>query len=549
MALLSRKLQSFLVSSSITNSPSFAVTKTIIIPSQLLVQSNSDSNVSVISDLFKKTHNWDTLTRTLSSVQLTHSLVQQVLLQLKLPEHARSALNFFYWSAKTQNFQHQIYSYCIAIHIVVHAQQLAEAKILIQSALKTSESNSTRFCLVESLLGSYKVVDSSPVVFDLLVQAYAKLKMFEDGFEVSCYLENHGFCLNLSSFNALLHGMQKSGENAMVWKVYGHMIRNRKYPNEITVRTMIGALCKEGKLQVVVNLLDRIHGKRCSPIVIVNTNLVFKVIEEGRIEEGMELLKRMLQKNLILDTIASSFIVYTKLKLGNLESAWEVYDEMLKRDFSANSFLFSSFIKAYCERGKIQEAESMLREMKNMGLKPYDETFNHLIEACTKAGELDASVKHFEEMIDRGLVPSCSTFNEMVRGLCEIGDSGKANGFLTLVLDKGLSPNEVTYIHLMSAYGKQGKIQQVLKLYYEMEYRSLSPGLPVFTTLIRGLCDCGKVEETEKYLRIMKGRSIGISEEICEALITCYLRNGDKTRAALLHNEMVARGMKTMKII
>ncbi|PPD72890.1 hypothetical protein GOBAR_DD30213 [Gossypium barbadense] len=440
MALLSRKLHSVLVSSSITNTSSFAVTKTIIIPSQLLVQSNNDSNVSVISDLFKKTHNWDTLTRTSSSVQLTHSLVQQVLLQLKMPELARSALNFFYWSAKTQNFQHQIDSYCIAIHIVVHAQQLAEAKILIQSALKTSESNSTRFCLVESLLGSYKVVDSSPLVFDLLVQAYAKLRMFEDGFEVSCYLENHGFCLNLSNFNALFHGCK-------------NLVKMQRFG---------------GKLQVVVNLLDRIHGKRCSPIVFVNTNLVFKVIEKGRIEEGVELLKRMLQKNLILDTIASSFIVYTKLKLGNLESAWELYDEMLKRDFSANSFLFSSFIKAYCERGKIQEAESMLQEMKNMGLKPYDETFNHLIEACAKAGELDAGVKHFEEMIGRGLVPSCSSFNEMVRGLCEIGNSEKANEFLTLVLDKGLSPNEFTCIHLMSGYGKQGKIQQVLKLYYEI---------------------------------------------------------------------------------
>ncbi|GMI90006.1 Mitochondrial Intron Splicing Factor 26 [Hibiscus trionum] len=505
MALFSRKLKSFLVSPSINDTPSVAVIKSIIIRSLSLMQSNNDSIVDVISDIFKETHDWDTLTRTLPSLQLTHSIVQQVLLQLQLPDHSRSALNFFHWSAKTQNFQHQIYSYCIAVHILVRAQQLADAKVLLHSALKTSESSSTRYCMVEPLLGSYKVVGSSPLVFDLLVQAYAKLRMFEDGFEACCYLENHGFCLNLSSFNALLHGMQKSGENAVVWKVYEHMIRKRKCPNEITVRTMISALCKEGKLQTVVDLLDRIHGKRCPPIVIVNSNLVFKVIEEGRIEEGMELLKRMLQKNLILDTIASSLVVYTKLKLGNLESAWEVYDEMLKRGFSANSFLLSSFIKAYCDRGEIQEAESTLQEMKNMGLKPYDETFNRLIEGCYKAGEFEACVEHFEEMISRGLVPSCSSFNEMVRGLCEIGDSEKANGFLSVVLDKGFSPDQVTYFHLMSGYEKQGKIQQVLKLYYEMEYKSLSPGLPVFTVLIR-------------------------------------------EKAGLLQNEMVARGMKPMQM-
>ncbi|KAK8643720.1 hypothetical protein V6N13_013003 [Hibiscus sabdariffa] len=546
MALFCRKLQSFLVSTSINNTPSVAVIKSIIIPSLSLKPSNNDSIVSVISGLFKETRNWDTLTRTLPPLQLTHSIVQQVLLRLQLPDHARSALNFFHWSAKTQNFQHQIYSYCIAVHILVRAQQLADAKVLLHSALKTNEARSTRYCMVESLLGSYKVFDSSPLVFDLLVQAYAKLRMFEDGFEVCCYLENHGLCLNLSSFNALLHGMQKSGENAMVWKVYEYMIRTRKYHNEITVRTMISALCKEGKLQTVVDLLDRIHGKRCPPIVIVNSNLVFKVIEEGRIEEGMELLKRMLQKNLILDTIASSLVVYTKLKLGNLESAWEVYDEMLKRGFSANSFLFSSFIKAYCDRGEIQEAESMLQKMKNMGLKPYDETFNCLIEGCYKAGEFEAGEEHFEEMISRGLVPSCSSFNEMVRGLCEIRDSEKANGFLTVVLDKGFSPDQVTYFHLMSGYEKQGKIQQVLNLYYEMEYRSLSPGLPVFTVLVSGLCNSGRLEEAEKYLRIMKARSIGLNEDIYEALITGHLRNGDKTKAGLLENEMVARGMKPM---
>ena len=464
MALSSRKLQSFSFSTSTNNTP-FAVPKSIVLHSQSLTQSNNnDSIVNAISELFKKTRNWDTLTKTLSSFQLTHSLVQQVLLQLKLPDHARSALNFFYWSAKIQKFQHQIYSYCIAIHILVRAQQLPEAKILLHSALKASESNSEKSCVVESLLGSYKVVGSSTLVFDLLVQAYAKLRMFEDGFEVCCYLENHGFCLTLLSFNALLHAMQKSGENVMVWKVYEHMIEKRKYPNEITVRTMISALCKEGKLQIVVDLLDRIHGKRCSPIVIVNSKLVFKVIEEGRIEVGMELLKRMLQKNLILDTIAYSFVVYIKLKLGNLELAWEVYEEMLKRGFSANSLLFTSFIRSYCERGRIQEEQNMLQEMENMGLKAYDETFNHLIEGCAKAGEIKASVRYCEEMIRRGLVPSCSTFNEMVRGLCENGGAVKANALLTLVLDKGFLPNELTYSYLMAGYGKERNIQQVFKL-------------------------------------------------------------------------------------
>ncbi|XWS10578.1 hypothetical protein CRYUN_Cryun38cG0008300 [Craigia yunnanensis] len=251
MALLNRKLQSVLISTSINNTPSFTLRKSIIVHSQSLTQSNNnDSMVNAISDSFKK----------------------------------------------------------------------------------------TRFCVVESLLGSYNIVGSSPLVFDLLVQAYAKLRMFEDGFE-------------------------KSGENMIVWKDYGHMIEKGKYPNEITIRTMISALCKEGKLQVVVDLLDRIHGKRCSPIVIVNTNLVFKVIEEGGIEEGMELLKRMLQKNLLLDSIAYS-VVYTNLNLGNFELAWEVYEGMLKRGFSANSSVFIVYKSTLWQRKNSRSKKHVARDGK-----------------------------------------------------------------------------------------------------------------------------------------------------------------------------------------
>ena len=59
---------------------------------------------------------------------------------------------------------------------------------------------------------------------------------------------------------------------------------------------MIIALRKEGNLQKYVNILDRIHGKRCSPLVIVNTSLILNILEKRRIEDCVVLLKRMLQE-------------------------------------------------------------------------------------------------------------------------------------------------------------------------------------------------------------------------------------------------------------
>ena len=89
----------------------------------------------------------------------------------------------------------------------------------------------------------------------------------------------------------MIHVVQKSDQVPLVRKIYEHMIQKITYPNEVTIQTMISALCKEGHLQKYVNILDRIHGKRCSPSVIVNTSLILKILEEGRIEDCIALLK------------------------------------------------------------------------------------------------------------------------------------------------------------------------------------------------------------------------------------------------------------------
>ncbi|XP_031258597.1 pentatricopeptide repeat-containing protein At1g66345, mitochondrial-like [Pistacia vera] len=446
--------------------------------------SKSSTLVNAMCDSLRRGSNWDTLTKQFCSVELNHSIVEKVLLKLKDPVDAKCALGFFHWSAQRKHYQHNLWSYCATIHVMVRARMLIDARVLIESVLKKHVEDDSRCLVIDSLFRTYEVMESSPLVFDLLVQAYAKMRMLEVAFDVCCYLEEHGFSLSLISFNTLIHLVTKSDKSCLVWSIYEYMLQKRRYPNEETIRSLISALCKEGKLQTYVDMLDRIHGKRCSPSVIVNTSLIFRIIEEGQTEGGVLLLKRMLQRNMILDTIAYSLVVYAKVKLGNLESALEGYEEMLKRGFSANSFVYTTFIGAYCREGKIERANFLLQEMENMGLKPYDETFNLIIEGCAKVNRVEESLSNCEKMMGRGLLPSCSAFNEMIGKLCETGNAEQANAMLTPLLDKGFLPNEITYSHLIAGYAKAHKIQEILKLYYEMESRLLTPTLQVFSSLI-----------------------------------------------------------------
>ncbi|RYR39578.1 hypothetical protein Ahy_A09g045135 isoform C [Arachis hypogaea] len=485
--------------------------------------------------------NWDTISIKFGTFMLNDLMVERVLLELKDPSDAKCALGFFHWSTKRRNIEHGIRCYCIAIHILVGARLLNDACALLESLLNKTKESSSRVMVADTLLGCYPVTDSHPIVFDLLIQAYAKLRLTDVAFEVCLYVEKHGFSISLVSFNTLLHVAQKSDQFGLIWDVYEHMIQERTYPNLATLRIMINALCKDGQLQKIVDALDRIMGKwNSSPSVIVNSSLIFRVLEQGKMEESMVvvLLKRLLQKNLIPHSVAYSLIIHARIRLGSLDSGWEMYEEMERRGFQANSFIYTSFIGAYCREGRIEQANVLMQAMEERGLKPYGETFDHLIIGYANLEQLEGCLSACDKMLSIGLIPSCLSFNTMVEKLCAKGHVEQANSRLTLLLDKGFSPSDITYTHLIEGYAKKDEIQEVLKLYYEMEYRSMSPGLSVFTSIIQCLCHCGKLEDADKYLWIMKGQPLTPSVTIYKTLIAGYRQKGYSIRALHLQNEM-----------
>ncbi|KAK7304692.1 hypothetical protein VNO77_42578 [Canavalia gladiata] len=511
-----------------------------------------DNVVNAISNLFRKGWNWDTITRKLGSLELNDSLVETVLLELKTPTDAKAALGFFHWAAKRNSFQHGTRSYCITIHVLLGARLVTDAKALLESLSNRHSEPSAVRAVVDSLLDMCHIVvsGSRPLAVNLLVQAYAKARMTDVAFDVCRYAEERGFSVTVVSFNTLLHVVQRSEKCGLVWEIYEYMIRRRIYPNIVSFRIMIDALCKEGELQKNVDTLDRIMGKRGShsPSTIVNCSSVLRILEKGHVEEGEEdtvvvLLKRLLQKNLIIDAVAYSLVIHAKVTLGNLDSAWELYEEMVRRGFQGNSFVYTSFIGAFCGDGRIEEAIGLLREVEGKGLKPYGETFEHVIVGFADSERLEECLSVFEEMLSVGFVPGCLVFNKVVEKMCQKGKVEQANAMLTMLLDKGFLPNDVTYFRLMQGYAKKDEVPEVLKLYYEMEYRSMSPGLSVFATIIWSLCRCGKVEDAEKYVSIMKGRFLTPDVTVYKALVAGSVKKGDSARALQFHNEMASLGL------
>lgn len=464
----------------------------------------SSSSSSDITGVLINGGKWDALTARFGSITLTNSLVEQVLLDLKEPSDAKKALLFFHWSStQHSSFHHSLRSYSIAIHILVRSGLFIDARALLESAItKTSQPES---CLLDALLSTYEATPSGPRVFDILVQTYAKMRMLDHAFDACSHLMDRGFSISLTSFNALLRVAQKSNRYDLAWKVYEYMLHRRVYPDRNSIETMTNVMCKQGSLQNIISVLDKINGKRCAPAVIVNSGLWFMIAKKDNfnVDHGIVLLKRLLQKDMIVDSVVYSLIISARCERGELDNAYEMFDEMLKRGCGSNAFVYTCFIGAHCKSGRIEEAIRLMQEMQLSGFKPYQKTYSYMIEGCSMSRRLDECMAFYEKMIKHGFVPDSDACNQMIGKLCECGNVEKANDILTVLLDKGFKANQVTYMILMKGFGDAGNVHEVTKLYYEQRHRGIHPDPMACESLIKSLRQCGKFKEAEKFLHVI----------------------------------------------
>ena len=485
-----------------------------ISPENLLT---NDEEIGQICNFLEENVNWNRLDVCFGSLKLSNSLVDSVLINVREPRDAKRSLSFFHWCSQRKNHDHGVRSYCLMIHILVQSGLIMDAKALLEAILtKNSVSDASLFTVVETLIGTYEVVYSRPFVFDLLVQTCSRLRHYNVAFKICSYLEDRGFMPNLVSLNTLLHVVQRSDHGDLIWEIYEYMVFKRIYPNQFTIKIMVSSMSKTGNLLKVVNILDSIHSKRCSPLMIVNAALVLRIIEQDRTDEGILLARRMLQKNMMHDDVACSMIILAHCKSGDSKLAHEAYDKMMKRGHPINAFVCTALIELLFKERKIDEVKIMLREMH----EPYEDTYNVLIEWFSKFGMLDDALDSCKKMVDGNrFLPRCRAVNELIKRLCEGGYVARADELLTFLLERGFVPEESVYSDLIDGYGRERKVQQVLKLFHELEWRGTSQSVLLRTAVIRNLCICGKLTEAEKILSGMQEKSKAPMKEIIEQMM------------------------------
>ncbi|XP_017256165.1 pentatricopeptide repeat-containing protein At2g15980 [Daucus carota subsp. sativus] len=414
----------------------------------------------------------------------TPTQVSEITLQLRNNPHL--ALNYFNFTVQHSLCCHSLSSYSTIIHVLARARQKSKAQSLIQTVLHKFPQAHLGDCpkypkIFESLMRSYRVCDSAPFVFDLLVMSLLQAKRIDQAVEVVRMLRSRGIFLKISTCNDLIKNVCKCHDCFVGYDMY---------------KEIFGGVERDVSGNGVRVVVPNVH--------------TFNVIMVGFYREGL---------------------------VQNVEEVW---DEMLRRGCGPNSYSYSVLMAAYCEDERMVDALRVWEEMGGKGLERDLVAYNTIIGGFCKIGEVKRAEEFFGEMEFNRVDSSCVTFEHLISGYCKIGDVDSALLLYKVMCGKGFWPESLTIDEVIKGLCGKNRISEASEyLRVAIKKHDIVPKGTSYELVIKGLCQEGRMGEGLKLQAEMVGKGYKPNSEVYNAFIDGYIKQGNEEQAKKLRKEMV----------
>ncbi|KAG0496060.1 hypothetical protein HPP92_000751 [Vanilla planifolia] len=285
---------------------------------------------------------------------------------------------------------------------------------------------------------------------------------------------------------------------------------------------IIDALVRCGRLDLALAVYDDLRADDGLKADAVTFTTISKgLCNAGRIDELIDLLDRMRCEVCRPDVFAYTAMVKILVSLGNLDGCLRVWEEMLKDGVEADVMAYSTMIAGLCKAGLMNKSEELFREMKQKGFLIEHSIYGALVEGFVSGGNVDSGFGILKEMVRDGYRADLRIYNSLIGGYCADGKVDKAFKLFQISITEGFVPELETVSPLLVAYAEGNQMDMFFRLLDFIE----GLGYPVMDHLLRFfavlLAKDGREIKALKVFKQLKGKgycSIAIYNVLIEAL-------------------------------
>ncbi|OMO88294.1 hypothetical protein COLO4_20322 [Corchorus olitorius] len=195
---------------------------------------------------------------------------------------------------------------------------------------------------------------------------------------------------------------------------------------------------------------------------------------------------------------------------------------------------------------KLDEALGFFNFMISQRPLPSIWAFNHLLGALAKMKHYSTVVSMCKQMMGcEGMHPDIATMNIFMNCFCNLKQADFCFSVLALILKLGLQPNSYSMNYLLLGRINEGKIDEAMKLFWQIVQTGYPYNVYTCNVIIGGLCKSGYTRYAVKILKKMNGsRSLEPNVVTYSVIIDGFCKEGSVDKSLIIFQDMLDRGVE-----
>nr|XP_009773981.1 PREDICTED: pentatricopeptide repeat-containing protein At4g16470 isoform X1 [Nicotiana sylvestris] len=267
----------------------------------------------------------------------------------------------------------------------------------------------------------------------------------------------------------------------------GNGVKNSLYLDET-----IKGLCFSGRVAEAVGIL-------CRSGVQVESETYSLVLQECIFRQAYKKGKRVHWQMMVVGFVPNEYLTIKLLilyaKAGDLDTTHIIFDKLQFKCLVS----WNAMIAGYVQKGMEEIGLSLYHNMKQRGVLPDQYTFASVFRACASLAVLEqgkqAHALLIKSQISGNIVVNSALMDMYFKCSCP------SDGYL--VFCKSLERNVITWTALISGYGQNGRIKDVLESFHRMIDEGFRPNHITFLAVLSACSHGGLVDRGKEYFSLM----------------------------------------------
>ncbi|KAI7900794.1 uncharacterized protein BX663DRAFT_516556 [Cokeromyces recurvatus] len=299
-----------------------------------------------------------------------------------------------------------------------------------------------------------------------------------------------------------------------------------------------------------LTIYEEVKKNNVRPTVYFYNVVISKLAKCRKLDIVLNLFDEMKQQGLVPNSITYASVISACIRRGSESNATRYFHEMISAPrYQPRIGAFNAMIQFYVQQKPDREKALKYYNMLNQyNLKPSAHTYRLLMEAYANIPAYDMLTAHklLSEMNKcHGIQPNTSHYATLIRSYgCLHRDVQSALAVYREMQKTGIEADETVYQALLNTYIDNNEMQHAEELYNNMLKDGKQSSPYIENIFITGYGTQGQLDKAEERFFNMSDDSNGLTKEpsTYEAMVTAYIKNGQKEKADKIIEQMRSRG-------